>query len=48
MRGWIIGTLFAVMAVAFWEDEGVRRLHIVLANVWWAASYIAIRLERKQ
>jgi hypothetical protein len=47
MRCWFIGLMFAVISVVFWEDVGVRRLHIVLANIWWAAAYISATLERR-
>lgn len=47
MRAALIGLAFAALAFVFWDDEPFRRLHVVLANVWLAASYIAFRLERR-
>jgi len=43
MRAWLLGCFFAVLAVIFWDDEGFRRLNLLMANVWWAAAYIASR-----
>lgn len=40
MRAWVVGILFAVLAFVFWDDEGLRRFNLLLANVWWAAAYI--------
>jgi hypothetical protein len=35
------------MAVLWWDDEAFRRMHIILANLWWAAAFVAERLERR-
>jgi hypothetical protein len=43
---WITGLVFAILALVFWDDENFRRLHILLANIWWAAAYIRFRLDR--
>ncbi len=47
MRASLFGLLFAVMAVIFWDDVTFRHIHILLANIWWAAAYIAFRLESR-
>ena len=45
---WFIGLLFAVISIIFWEDEGARRLHIILANIWWGVASIQAYLTRRE
>lgn len=47
MMASVLGLIFAALAILLWDDEGFRRLHILLANIWWAAAFIAHRLEQK-
>ena len=44
---WLLGWLFANIAIAFWGDETFRHFNLLLANIWWAAAFAVQRWERK-